>query len=107
MKIYKNKKQPLKVNTFLLLLCFLGLAIIWQSCKKDCKKKCQDASNPDCENYDPCYSIKPANADFGIFNPTPLSGSVVDTSGLTLSVLRYWKQKSIANCVVSTVVSKS
>src|SRR5690606_17778265 len=32
-----------------------------------CKKKCQDPTNPDCQNYDPCYGIVEANADFSIF----------------------------------------
>jgi hypothetical protein len=32
-----------------------------------CCKKCQDPSNPDCENYDPCFSEKPVSASFKIF----------------------------------------
>jgi hypothetical protein len=29
-----------------------------------CKKKCYDKSNPDCENYDPCFGQTATNADF-------------------------------------------
>lgn len=29
-------------------------------------RSCDDPSNPDCPNYDPCYGKKPANADFAI-----------------------------------------
>ncbi|NUM30966.1 MAG: hypothetical protein HUU47_01425 [Bacteroidetes bacterium] len=35
-----------------------------QSCKKDC---CNDPSNPDCKNYDPCYGKEPANASFHFY----------------------------------------
>lgn len=31
-----------------------------------CKKKCQDPTNPDCQNYDPCYGIQEIKADFEI-----------------------------------------
>lgn len=37
-------------------------------CKKDCPK-CQDPTNPDCENYDPCYNFTPS-ANFTI-RPNP------------------------------------
>jgi hypothetical protein len=35
-----------------------------------CCKKCQDPSNSDCENYDPCFSEKPVSASFKIFETT-------------------------------------
>jgi hypothetical protein len=31
-----------------------------------CCKKCQDPSNSECENYDPCFSEKPVSASFKI-----------------------------------------
>lgn len=30
-------------------------------------KKCKDPSNPDCDNYDPCYGSSEVSADFRIF----------------------------------------
>lgn len=39
------------------------------SCKKE--KPCQDPSNPDCENYDPCYGKKAPSADFIIGQSSP------------------------------------
>ena len=41
------------------------------SCKKE--KPCQDPSNPDCENYDPCYGKKAPSADFIIGQSSPQS----------------------------------
>lgn len=44
---------PTKLLIILIVL-FLGA----------CKKKCYDKSNPDCENYDPCYGKTTTSADF-------------------------------------------
>ncbi len=48
-----------ELKIFILLLGFFGL-ITLQSCK-DC---CEDPTNPDCDNYDPCYGKKPTSAHF-------------------------------------------
>jgi hypothetical protein len=53
-------------NSFKYLIILLaGMAFVLNSCKEDCPS-CQDPTNSDCENYDPCHSSKPANADFTI-----------------------------------------
>lgn len=46
-------------SIFLAILLILPLLTL-----NSCKKECSDPSNPDCENYDPCFNSKPANADF-------------------------------------------
>jgi len=38
-----------------------------------CKDKCQDPSNPDCENYNPCYGKKPVTAEIIIEQGNPLA----------------------------------
>lgn len=43
------------------LTCF-GILLIAESCKKEC----HDKSNPDCENYDPCYGQEPVTAKIEI-----------------------------------------
>jgi hypothetical protein len=43
----------------LLALVVIGLGV-------QCKKKCTDPTNPECENYDPCSGKKPTSADFKI-----------------------------------------
>ena len=43
-----------------LYIVLIGLMLPF-GCKKEC---CQDPTNPDCENYNPCYGVTPANADF-------------------------------------------
>ena len=49
-----------KFNSIFIITTFVLLAL--GSCKKE--KPCQDPSNPDCENYDPCYGKKAPSADF-------------------------------------------
>jgi len=39
-------------------------AMVLNSCKKECP--CTDPSNPQCENYDPCYGKKTINAFFKV-----------------------------------------
>ncbi|NUM30968.1 MAG: hypothetical protein HUU47_01435 [Bacteroidetes bacterium] len=37
-------------------------------CIQSCKEEyCNDPSNPDCKNYDPCFGKEPANASFNFF----------------------------------------
>jgi hypothetical protein len=56
----------MKTNYYLypLFAIVFFAAMVLNSCKKEC---CKDPTNPQCENYDPCTQIKPAKADFGIF----------------------------------------
>jgi hypothetical protein len=49
-------------NAFYLNIFF---AITLFSCCKD-EPKCQDPTKIECENYDPCYNIKPVSASFKI-----------------------------------------
>lgn len=49
---------------------FIGVAIL---CATGCKDKCEDPTNPDCPNYDPCHNFEPANAAFKMLDiPVPL-----------------------------------
>jgi len=41
----------------------LFVVLFFNSCRKEC---CQDPTNSKCENYDPCYGVTKANADFTI-----------------------------------------
>ena len=55
-------REQLKI--FLVMVCITLFTI---SCKKkDEKKECYDAGNPDCVNYDPCLDQMPTSADFTI-----------------------------------------
>ncbi len=48
------------MKNLLLLLALSGL-IVWQGCKR-----CDDPTNPECENYDPCWNSQPVSANFVI-----------------------------------------
>ena len=50
-----NKSFPLR---YALLLALLPL-LLWQGCKR-----CDDPSDPDCKNYDPCLGKEPVSAEF-------------------------------------------
>jgi hypothetical protein len=73
----KNKYRYLS-----LLLLLIGLG-------SQCKKKCYDPSNPDCDNYDPCFGKNPVSAAFKIqevvqFHTIPEGwGEVPDTDTIT------------------------
>lgn len=41
------------------------LFFMYNSC---CKEKCQDSSNPECSNYDPCFKYPKRAADFKIYD---------------------------------------
>ncbi len=45
-------------NLLFLLWCIVGFS--------SCKKKCCDANNPDCENYDPCIGETRINSNFRV-----------------------------------------
>ncbi len=49
------------MRNLLLLTALLGL-LAWSGCKKPC----EDPTDPDCENYDPCYVANPLSPDFSI-----------------------------------------
>jgi hypothetical protein len=40
----------------------MGFAVGLYSCKEECP--CVDETNPECDNYNPCWDKKPATADF-------------------------------------------
>jgi len=60
----KNKPEICRVDmkNYKILIRFIFLFGLIQSCQQEC----QDAANPECENYDPCSAITDANADFRI-----------------------------------------
>jgi hypothetical protein len=47
-----------------IIVLSLGLVFITACCKDEPDNKCYDASNPDCENYDPCFGKSPVSANF-------------------------------------------
>jgi hypothetical protein len=47
----------------ILLFILTGISLL---AAQSCKKECHDPSNPDCENYDPCYGKNRTSADFTI-----------------------------------------
>ncbi|MGK0363261.1 MAG: hypothetical protein ACI85O_000305 [Saprospiraceae bacterium] len=49
---------------------------------------CDDATNPDCPNYDPCLTYGAANADFSILDS--LSAGPIDYPGFTVPVDTTW-----------------
>ena len=56
---------------YLVTLLIVSTSVL-QSCKEDeCPEvSCQDPTNPDCENYDPCYGKVPLKAGFRITEKT-------------------------------------
>lgn len=48
------------MKNLLLFTALLGL-LAWSGCKQ-----CDDPTNPECENYDPCYVTNPLSPDFSI-----------------------------------------
>jgi hypothetical protein len=57
-----NQSQIFRYGSLLVLLLPL---LLWQGCKE----KCDDETNPACENYDPCWDKQtPVSADFEVGN---------------------------------------
>jgi hypothetical protein len=56
-------KKRFQISLLCFSLCSL-IIILFQGC---CKEKCQDYTNPECENYDPCDPRLKANADFELY----------------------------------------
>src|SRR5690554_3625779 len=46
----------------------MGLAFVFYACCRDDDNTCSDPTNPECENYDPCYGQNPLTAEFKIFD---------------------------------------
>lgn len=44
----------------------MGLVLVFYSCCRDDDNTCSDPTNPECENYDPCYGKIPTTAEFTI-----------------------------------------
>jgi hypothetical protein len=55
----------LKTSFKYLFILLAGMALVLNSCKEDCPS-CQDPTNPDCDNYDPCWNKQPVTGDFEI-----------------------------------------
>jgi hypothetical protein len=49
----------------LLIVVLASFAFVLNSCKEDCP--CVDETNPECDNYDPCWDKKPVTADFYMY----------------------------------------
>jgi hypothetical protein len=52
----------MKSLKILVLSLSMAAILTWPGCKEE--PPCNDPSNPDCANYDPCYGKKPVTADF-------------------------------------------
>ena len=56
----------MKINKPFLVIFCLGNLVFMNACKHDCIP-CEDPTNPDCSNYDPCYGKHRVTADFYIY----------------------------------------
>jgi len=61
-------KEILKISFLLLLILLVAVG-----CRKDddspvCPASCDDPTNPECSNYDPCLEENPVTADFKIYD---------------------------------------
>jgi hypothetical protein len=52
-----------------ILYLILSLVVFAALTLSSCRKSCQDPTNPKCENYDPCYKLKPTSAGFKTYDP--------------------------------------
>jgi hypothetical protein len=59
----KRIALTLKKSFKYLIILLAGMALVLNSCKEDCPS-CQDPTNPDCENYDPCFGKTTINSYF-------------------------------------------
>ena len=83
------------MKTTLLIFPLLILLFIGSGCKDDemlvddeMPFICEDATNPDCPNYDPCLTYGAANADFSILDS--LSVPSLEYPGFTVEVDTTW-----------------
>ncbi len=87
------------------LLAIFLVMILTTLLVNSCKKKCDCPSNPDCENYDPCYNKSKVLADFEAktylfgtpFNSYPEQLIKVDTVYLSSSLIFEANYKSYIN----------
>ena len=77
----KNNFSNYIIKLFVVLLT--GTFVFVASCKKEepepCPVVCEDPSNPDCPNYDPCYSVEEVSADFDILEQIAAIASWADS----------------------------
>jgi hypothetical protein len=59
-------------NKYFALFTILLSLLTFNGCKDDCPK-CDDPTNPECENYDPCWDKKPVTADFEMSDLFPIA----------------------------------
>lgn len=76
-----------ELKIFILLFGFVGLLIL-QGCKEECP--CTDPTNPNCDNYDPCWDEKPVTADFEM-SQQPRFGSYADYVGDWHPELKFFR----------------
>ena len=84
----------------------MGLAFVFYSCCRDDDNTCSDPTNPECENYDPCYGKTDIRrADFLIETSYTIPGQIVYVSdtifGYNLSPLQF---KSVDNSLITNHV---
>jgi len=88
------------MKTTLLIFPLLILLFIGSGCKDDemlvddeMPFICEDATNPDCPNYDPCLTYGAANAEFSILDS--LSAGPIDYPGFTVEVDTMWNNSRL------------
>ena len=63
------------MRLLLFLIISIGILVSLGSCKKE---KCHDPSNPDCDNYDPCYGQDPIETEIELSQRVALTGKFQD-----------------------------
>jgi hypothetical protein len=81
-----------------ILYPILSLVVFAAMVLNSCRKPCTDPTNPNCENYDPCYNLKPTSAGFKTYLPIPdfvgfwkTAGWVYDVESDTIGVECYFR----------------
>lgn len=69
------------IKPFHTLLLMVGIVLLAQCCKTDDEPTppCDDPTNPECPNYDPCYGQSPVTAEFNIYDDIFVSGPFAGT----------------------------
>lgn len=80
-----------------ILYPILSLVVFAAMVLNSCRKPCTDPSNPNCENYDPCFKLKPTSAGFKTYDPIAdfvgfwkTAGWVYDVESDTIGVECYF-----------------
>lgn len=73
----------------LLLLVLIGFSMALGV--TSCKRECNDPTNPDCENYNPCHNSQKLTADFDIYEIRSFSSDWIpyDTDSLFATDARF------------------